>query len=165
MSDTPLLASSDRYTEDGGWSASLVPDDRIPPPEKPLYLDMDANPWAVSPGLFAAYTARANSGDLRYEQTIWTVTKLTAWGYVLGGTAADGTWPITFPDGSTELAYVLSGDVLDIHDLSRLARRAWHQDRHEGRTYPYGDGGRWAGGTGADIYGRVRTGIMEYVDD
>ena len=164
MSDeTSLVASSTRYpSEYGGWSASLVPDERIPPPEKPLYIDVASKPWAVSPGLFAAYCARAvKEADLRYEQTIWTVEKLTAWGYVLGGPAEDGTWPIQFENGDIELAYVLSGDVLDLRDLAKKAREAWYQDKFEGRTYPYGEGGRLAGGTGADIHGRIRTGVVE----
>jgi hypothetical protein len=161
----PLLAAAPRYpSENGGWSASLVPDDRIPPPEKPLYIDVDSKPWAVSPGLFAAYSARSTKdADLRYEQTIWTVEKLTAWGFVLGGPEEDGTWAIQFEDGSTELAYVLSGGVLDLRDLMKKAREAWYQDKFDGHTYPYGEGGRWAGGTGADIYGRQRTGIVEFL--
>jgi hypothetical protein len=159
----PLTASSDRFpSEYGGWSASLSDDDRIPPPEKPLYIDVASKPWAVSPGLFAAYSARAvKDDDLRYEQTMWTVRKLIAWRYVLGGPAEDGTWPILLPDGSTELAYVLSGDVLDLCDLAKKAREAWYQDKFEGNTYPYGEGGRWGGGTGADVYGRQRIGVVE----
>jgi hypothetical protein len=162
---TPLLASSVRYpSEYGGWSASLEPDERIPPPPKPLYIDVSSKPWAVSPGLFAAYSARSTKDeDLRYEQTIWTVEKLTAWGYVLAGPSEDGTWPIQFEDGSTELAFVLSGDVIDLRDLAKKAREAWYQDKFEGRTYPYGEGGRWAGGTGADIHGRQRRGIAEFL--
>jgi hypothetical protein len=164
MSDAPLTATGRYLSEYGGWSASLQPDERIPPPDKPLYIDMDANPWAISPGLFAVYSARSTKdADLRYVQTMWTVNKLIAWGFVLGGPAEDSTWPIQFEDGDIELGYVLSGDVLDLRDFMKKAREAWYQDKFEGRTYPYGEGGRWAGGTGADIHGRVRTGVAEFL--
>jgi len=166
--ETPLIAASQRFpSEHGGWSASLEPDERIPAPEKPMYIDVPSKPWAVSPGLFATYCARAvRDADLRYEQTIWQVEKLTAWGYVLAGPAEDGTWPIQFEDGTTELAYVLSGNVLGLHDLAKYARTAWYQDKFEDKTYPYGDGGRWGGAPGGgnlDVYGRERTVLAEYL--
>jgi hypothetical protein len=157
----PLVASG-RFEEHVGWSVSLVPDERIPPPEQPLYIDTDANPWAVSPGLFAACSARAQSDDdLRYAQVMWTVEKMIAWGFVLAGPAEDNTWSILMPDGSTELAYVLSGNVLDLQDFKAKVQHVYHQDRHEDRSYPYGDGGRWGGKPPGDVYGRIHTGSIE----
>ena len=152
-----------RLSRDGGWSCRLAPDERIPPPE-PLYAGVDASPWAISPGLLAAYVTTARSDiDLRYQQTMWTVERLARDGYLLRGPAEDGLWPVAFEDASFDHAFVLVGNVLSLEDLAKIATGLRYGDSaSRAFTFPRADDMKRKIPSGYDEWGRARTFKAEY---
>jgi hypothetical protein len=161
LSDAPLIAASPRVPSEYGWSCSLTPDERLPEQHQ-IYIDCNPNPWAVDPGLFASYVTRTRQDvELRYEQTLWIVERFAARGYLLNGPAEAGTWIVQFPDGAVDYGYVLSCNLLDLNDISAKAAIVKHEAKFVGPPYPHGEGGRWAGSSAHDMWGRKGTVLWE----
>jgi hypothetical protein len=145
MSD--LTATSERLADDrtGGWTAILAPDERLP-----------EGSWAVSPGCFArTWTHRGSDADLQYSQTIWTANAFAKKGWLTFGPAEDGLWPIDFPDGSTDFAFVVN-QIYSLHDLGKVSGELRYDDRYNARTFPRAEGVRLGPRAGHDEFGRQR---------
>jgi hypothetical protein len=154
--ETPLIASSPPTDGDrAGWRCTLAPDERLPEQERGW--------WAIDPDYLAAYAKCDRDPEMSHEQVIWTAEVHAKVGNLLLGPAEDGLWPIMFPDGSTDYAYVVN--FWNDEDLRRETNRIIHDDlRLHGHTRPHDpDAGRWAGTPAYDEFGRKRTGRAEFL--
>jgi hypothetical protein len=163
MSDLPLIAAAEHAIHDGGWSARLAPDERIPDVQK--YLDSGDCAWIISPGLFACYvTTNRSDPDLRYAQVMWSVAALARKEMLVLGPSEDGLWPVEFPDGSIGYGFVLTAVVPSTLDLHRAATALRYDDSVFGEfTFPRADGMKRHIPRGYDQWGRKRVGLAEYL--